>query len=343
MYDNDITSVNEYSLPENLEDIVVDLGYNPFECTCELLWFLEVFTNERFNNTFKKSGEKYICASPSFQRGKNLTDFAKTIGWQSCLLASTTSLIIMFASSFLVILIIVGSALYYYRWHFRYFLFLLRRYRLGQRPGATAEFKYDAFLCYSGKDLKWVLEQAIPELEEQANTKLCLNQRDYELGGLRADNIVRCVNDSRRFIIVLSDSFASSGWCLFELAVIQRQLRSEGEGFLVIVKLGAIDQRHMTDSLFHLITTRECIEYSEEPRARELFWTQVVQSLREEASVRSVPHPVASAGGSVPHPVANAGGSVRHPVASAGGSVPHPVASAGGSVPHPVASTRSCQ
>ena len=291
LYDNDITSINEDSLPENLEDFVIDLGYNPFACTCELLWFLEIFTNGRFSKTFVKYNEKYVCASPSNLRGQNLTDFAKTIGWQSCLLATTTSLIIMSASSFSVILVIVGSALYYYRWHFRYFLYMLRRHRLGQRPYAKAVFKYDAFLCYSKHDLKWVVEEAIPKLEDEQNIKLCIHQRDFKLGNFEVDNIVGCVNASKRFLIILSDKMAQSKWCQFKLSVIQTQTgRSENVNSVIVIKLGAIDQRNMTDSLFHLLRTCECIDYSEEPAAKALFWNQVVRSLKPDAGA-AAPEP----------------------------------------------------
>ena len=42
--------------------------------------------------------------------------------------------------------------------------------------------------------------------------KLCLHERDFKIGRPIAENIVAALEESRTCVLVLTDSYAKSGW-----------------------------------------------------------------------------------------------------------------------------------
>jgi toll-like receptor 13 len=46
---------------------------------------------------------------------------------------------------------------------------------------------------------------------------LCIQYRDFEVGKLIVDNIVESMKESRKVILVMSNAFATSEWCHFEV------------------------------------------------------------------------------------------------------------------------------
>ena len=79
---------------------------------------------------------------------------------------------------------------------------------------------YDAFVCYNDAsgDYKYVLGTILPELEGKHDPplKLCIHDRDFELGIGVLDNIENAIKNSSSAIIVMSQAFVNSKWCKLE-------------------------------------------------------------------------------------------------------------------------------
>jgi len=85
------------------------------------------------------------------------------------------------------------------------------------------ESTYDAFVIYSSQDEDWVRNELVKNLEEGVPPfQLCLHYRDFIPGVAIAANIIQeGFYKSRKVIVVVSQHFIQSRWCIFEYEIAQ--------------------------------------------------------------------------------------------------------------------------
>jgi toll-like receptor 13 len=120
----------------------------------------------------------------------------------------------------------------------------------------------------------------IPILENQENMKLCLHDRDFEIGKTIIDNITDTMQKSRKILLILSNSFAKSHWCRFETMMAQIRSMKDGENMVIVVLLERIQTKNITNSLHVLLNTTTYIEWKHNGREKELFWERLVAALK---------------------------------------------------------------
>jgi protein toll len=77
--------------------------------------------------------------------------------------------------------------------------------------------KYSAFVSFAHADRDIVKKDIIPNLETDAQSfKLCVHDRDWEVGELIPDQIIRSIQESYRTIILVTPNFLESDWCRME-------------------------------------------------------------------------------------------------------------------------------
>ncbi len=117
--------------------------------------------------------------------------------------------------------ITISTLSYRFRYYIKYYLLVLRlRQQRLNRFLNNKQFAFDAFISCERKDAFWVKAHLLPALEnEKTGLKFCVAQRDFLVGRTIIDNIMACINNSRKTIVVLSDNFFKSGWCMEELLI----------------------------------------------------------------------------------------------------------------------------
>ena len=120
----------------------------------------------------------------------------------------------------LVIIIIVSIA-YRKRWYIKY-----HYYWLIKKPIKREEpFNFDVFISYSQKDDLWVKKRLIPFLEDsEPKLSVCFHERDFDAGKSIVENIVDSLDRSRKCLLVLSEQYISSSWCMFEAHLASNRL-----------------------------------------------------------------------------------------------------------------------
>ncbi|OWF54530.1 toll-like receptor 3 [Mizuhopecten yessoensis] len=276
---NHITNLNESFLPkflwENIE--ILDLSFNPFDCSCELYWFRKWLNDNSFKIT--KYPERYICKSPSEYKDKRLIDYDPS--YRHCHPISTVVIALIVCVCVLVAFVSVAAILYRNRWHIKYYIYLLRSNQKGyEKIPENGSFVFDAFVAYNSTERIWVFSKLREFLENQHGMKLCLHERDFRPGRLIIDNIAENIRLSRKLILILSNEFAKSQWCQLETLKAQDRFFKEGASSLVLVMLEDISYRHMNGPLSLLLRSMTYIQWSSDPVAKELFWNKLLNSLR---------------------------------------------------------------
>ncbi|XP_077863601.1 uncharacterized protein LOC144347807 [Saccoglossus kowalevskii] len=82
------------------------------------------------------------------------------------------------------------------------------------REGATK-----VFFSHSSKDRAWV-EETVERLEQNHSIECLFDERDFIGGRPIVDNIIRCIRNTDRTVLVLTPDFLDSPWCGYEAQVI---------------------------------------------------------------------------------------------------------------------------
>ncbi len=246
MRKNRITTINKNSFKylKSLRQLVI--SNNPFVCDCEMVWYVNWILNGKLSPNFQPNMKKnYECSFPDKYKGISIMD----VPLVEC--ESITTVLIT-GVSLLLFLVLFTTSLYIfkYRWYFRYWLFLLKARNKKQVPLlAGIEYKYDAFISYNSKDRQWVIEKLLPEVEYGGELHVCLHDRDWLAGPAIADNIIDSIEESRRTVLVLSNNFARSQWCDFEMTMAQHKLIDANLNILVLILLEDIHPELMSTRL----------------------------------------------------------------------------------------------
>ncbi|KAG8237319.1 hypothetical protein J437_LFUL014484 [Ladona fulva] len=253
-----------------------------------------------------------MCFSPDIWRDVSIADFMeKTVATVTCS-SSSGQYPSHFNSSrtiphafygillclFIIILCFMGC-IYRYRWYLRYWMFLARvRKRrsgrmfdlIGNDSISTSvavpqkNYRYDAFISYSNEDRAFV-ETLVKTLEDNyPYLRLCVYERDFEIGTVITEAIVESVEMSRRTVLVISDAFVRSQWCMWELRMAQHRIFYDedfGKGgmALVLVRLGSLSDELITPILRYLMRTRIYLQWDTEPNKQRLFWKRLRAAL----------------------------------------------------------------
>ncbi len=238
MINNKLVTVNARSFQylKNLMELY--LSQNLFACNCDLLWFLDwMKSGPVFINS--ESIDSYICSSPQNLKSKSLFDINFLFKdcedhWNTVFIGS-----VCFTT---IVTVAIGTIVFKYRWYLRYWIFLIRtRGRQYQRLANDPDYLYDAFVCYNNNNRTWVIEKLLPELEYKRGLHLCLHDRDWLAGPDIVDNIMDSIEQSRKTVLVLSNHFARSQWCQFEMTMAQHKLVDDNIDVLVLIVLEDID------------------------------------------------------------------------------------------------------
>src|SRR6218665_3861907 len=141
-------------------------------------------------------------------------------------------------------------------------------------------FTFDAFVGYSRRDSNWVITQLLPRLEQECHLRLCIHERDWLPGRDIAENILESINSSRKTLLVVSNAFASSPWCHFELTMAQTRLMEEDRDSLVLILLEEIADCNLTPRLQIQMQRRTYIEWTKQSNVgQQLFWANLKHAL----------------------------------------------------------------
>ena len=277
---NSIETLTHSQLPNTNATLHLYLSFNCWACDCNLYWFLTLLTNENDSIVLDSDKGNYRCNSPKNMHAMNLTDYHPS--WHKCFSDSlkSTYVILVHLSTSMCLILLAASIVIRFRWHI-YYIYINSRARVRgyKELSDTKIYQYDAFVSYNKDDLDWVIGCLRNVLEHKNELKLCLHDRDWLAGVDIVDNIQQSIERSRKVVLIITNAFARSNWCQFELTMAQHRLFSEDRDNLVLVMKEKILDFYMTPRLALQMKTQTYIEWDESEMGQKVFWKRLVKAI----------------------------------------------------------------
>ena len=280
-----ITVVNASTLPQflwtNLSHI--DFSGNPFDCSCKLFWFLNWIKYNQYRLVGYADSHNYACDG-------HLTSLKNvTLTPEECLARPFSPLIRGSLGMLLAILLIfvTASFVHRFRWYLRLLFFHLSiwlRPTLPKRPSRQDNFAFDLFVSHNSSDTLWVKDVLIPELEinTQPPFKLCVYSRNWIAGRYIDDCIIESLTRSRKTLLLVTNAFARSEWCQYEMAMAQHQLIQNDKDNLVLAVMEELLSENVSPKLRLLLKRKVYLQWTNDAVGQEFFWEQLKQMLRSD-------------------------------------------------------------
>ncbi|KPJ08072.1 Toll-like receptor 13 [Papilio machaon] len=274
----------------------IELLDNVFVCDCSSMFktymWLQVNSTALLRTYFASS--RFQCSSPDVWEGRRVTEYLSSVKTLRCLMYEKISsvMLLIWTAPSLVTLLLFGlllAAIYKYRIYIRYWMFLAKiavgrkfiRKSLKAETLPSNGYRFDAFVSYCNDDREFVAEM-INQLETTPPyLKLCVYERDFEIGSFISESILNSINQSKYIVLIVSNSFAKSQWCRWEtqLAEYHRLFLEDGTPYdpLVLIRVGEVDNKYMTTTLKYLLKTK--IYHSWDDSQPDRFWRKLRDTL----------------------------------------------------------------
>ena len=222
----------------------VTLGWNPWECNCELdplrLWLKEYRNITMDLQETTCFGTKGIIAFRD--------SFCEEPGEEQ----NSLFVVVGILSALRFVLFVGTVTIYRFRLDIQVLLFAKCGIRIPGKqfpPTEDQNRTYDAFVSYNSSDERFVLQDIMPKLERQPPFyKIFLHFRDFALGAAVAENIVEAIDTCKQTIMLISKDFLQSDWCQYEFQMAHHQVLTEGgRNRLILVMMEQIDISDITD------------------------------------------------------------------------------------------------
>ena len=294
-----LDAINQMRLTKLIQmchNLSISIIGNPLQCSCNSLDFLKWLKRSKSNvANYENTSCLYDNVIYSFA---GMEDILNKLDFEC---SKTFALKIAGSLLALTILGIVFSIfLYRHRWDIRYCL--LKFSNKGKKYQRVVDqskiYAYDAFVAYDKDDRGWVKNELVRNLEASINDgneersrqpmRLCIHERDFELGNWIEENIVTAIEQSRRILLVVSNHFLNSNWCRFELEMARMHSMERGRNIVVPILLEDVPFEEMPASLQLIIRKHTYIEWKPEAENHEEFWdrlTDVMSNVENNAFV----------------------------------------------------------
>lgn len=193
----------------------LSLAGNRFHCDCHLESFLMWLSVT--NITFLSPVEDYRCEFPAALHGLPLLNYTTSV--EPCEKDDEEAVrdlkLALFIFSALLVITAILSGIVYARLRGNIFISykkLVSRVLKDPKPTPSAhELHYDAFLCFSNNDYRWVEAAVLKKLDNKFSEKnifrCCFEARDFLPGEDHLSNIRDAIWGSRKTVCIVSKEF----------------------------------------------------------------------------------------------------------------------------------------
>jgi Leucine-rich repeat (LRR) protein len=263
------------------DTVLLDLGGNPWDCTCQSLPFLRwtLKTNVRWNlkNTdeCRADGNRY-----SFTNKKDIQIITQMLETDVCGDRNNYSWIISLISStgtaFLSMLIC--GLVYRSRWKIRYIYYSRNRRYIHE--GYDHLFENDAFVSYAKGNASFIKTSMVPSLEQQHDLRLWVADRNSLAGNSIAENITHAIYNSRKVVLLVDKAYLKDKWCDYEMNMALMESVETKRKVLIIVLYEIMPMEDLPLSILKLLQSERSLEYPHHEQDVHTFWMELAEEIR---------------------------------------------------------------
>ncbi|XP_018427330.1 PREDICTED: toll-like receptor 13 [Nanorana parkeri] len=187
---------------------------------------------------------------------------------------------IMFLLSFLCTLLFMCISLFYESiwWYILYIVYTIKCW-LNHRLQHKGNYEYDVFVSYNTNNEQWVTEQLLPNLEQNGAPffKVCIHNRDFEIGKDIVENIMDSIYNSRWTVCIITHSYLQSNWCSLEMRMATYRLLTESKDSLILIFLDKIsrEELHYYHRLTKVLNKKTYLDWPDDEKGQQLFWARL--------------------------------------------------------------------
>lgn len=289
---NFLSSPSVHKLESCPELKTLDVSENPFTCTCALRSFISLAIKSE-----KDKGHNgiellswpfgYYCTYPEAVRDSTLNNI-----WIQEISCNTGLLATAILCPTVVVIIAVLTLCHHFDvpWYIGMIMQWTkakhRARRQQVRPEDLVGVEFHAFVSYSQHNADWVHNYFLPNLEGPAGgLRICHHEKDFVPGKSIIENIITCVEKSRRSVFVLSAHFVKSEWCHYELYFASHHRLAQGADSVVLVLLEPLPQYLIPskyNQLKSMMSQHTYLEWPQDRAKHRLFWANLRAALQAD-------------------------------------------------------------
>nr|XP_019921215.2 toll-like receptor 4 [Crassostrea gigas] len=225
-------SENDQRFFKSQKNISIFLEGNPISCICSNIKSLKWMKDRR--HLFSDLSKTLCVESKSA-----VSELFNDNKWRSFELQCQTVAWLIFSVGLLVLTVLtltITAVIRRYRVHLEYVILRIKqRWKGVQIYRHEDVFSYDVYVSYSDVDYPWLIQNLYPKFEKM-NLKTWLKDKDSTPGSWESEEIVNCINMSRKVMFIVSESFLDIGWSSFAVQMaITHAFHNHRQGSIVVI------------------------------------------------------------------------------------------------------------
>lgn len=310
---NEVTIVSPAVISRLTPSVRLSLAGNPFDCSCDLIPFLQWIADNKISQSTLVNLSEYTCASPLTTHGKRMLDIDSIVIVRSCfpLHWKTTAIAVVFFVIF--VMAVCGNLIYRFRWPLCIRLHkICKRYK--QRSSITdyeelgdyhAEY-YDLMISHFPNDESgiWVKEVLLPAIDRRERTRRRTNVNNPRTALSEADDfvlfmaehdlgnnevsigpVIEAMQRARKVMLVVTEGYLKGGKCRFEMdsAVFKSESDNHGNDEVIVVLFDKSIHVRLLKLLHGNLKLHEALRWTpNDENGKHLFWQQLKDRLTRD-------------------------------------------------------------
>uniref|UniRef100_K1PIR8 Toll-like receptor 13 n=1 Tax=Magallana gigas TaxID=29159 RepID=K1PIR8_MAGGI len=176
--------------------------------------------------------------------------------------------------------VIPNAAIKQYRVHVDYVILRMRsRWKGVIHVANSDDFPFDAFVTYTEEDYPACIPfyQALTSL----GFKISIPDKDFLPGISEAEQLLKCMDQSRKVVIIVTENFLENGWNSYAVQmVVTHAFHNQRERSIIVIIKDDIPIERLPRDLKYIWWTIVSIRWPDGNENMDLFWEEIAAALR---------------------------------------------------------------